>query len=363
MGPSDSEQRYARHYVLKDFGPEAQKKLSKARVLIVGCGGLGNPVSQYLVAAGVGRIGLVDHDLVSLSNLQRQVLFSEDDIGKLKSEVAAEKLARLNSSIEIIGIKERINRDNVESILNDYEIVVDGSDNFETRYLLNDACVLFDKTLVFAAVNQYEAQVGVANAPTNTNTRSPNFRDLFPMPPEPGTVQNCAEAGVLGVLPGMAGSIQAGEVIKVITGVGEALIGKLLIIEALTMNFQTIRYNKNPDATITRLPEFTSYCSANNLLISWEELERLMAGDKRIALIDVRESYEHKFQNAGGISIPLASIRSRLDELRQFELVACYCETGVRSDLAVRTINEEIPGLTAYSVEGGIQARLTPAVN
>jgi len=224
--------RYARHYSLKDFGFESQEKLAEAKVLVIGAGGLGCPVLQYLTAAGIGTIGLADNDVVSLSNLQRQVLYNTDDIGRAKAAVAAKKLQQLNPDITVNSFKMLVNSANALELITDYDIVVDCTDNFAARYLINDACVLLDKPLVFGAVYQYEGQVAVFNVP-DANGNKTNYRHLFPTPPDPLEVADCNEAGVLGVLPGIMGIIQATETIKLITGIGKALLNKLLTFSIL----------------------------------------------------------------------------------------------------------------------------------
>ena len=235
--------QYQRHLSLPGFGAEAQGKLKKAAVLVVGAGGLGCPALQYLVAAGVGKIGIMDDDLVDASNLQRQVLYTHDDIGQPKAAVASNRLSKLNPFVEIVPVVARLTRDNAKDALEDYEIVVDGTDSFNSRYLINDACVLFDKILIYGAIHQFEGQVSVFNL-----SNGPTYRCLFPEPPPAGTVPNCAEIGVVGVLPGIIGCMQALEAIKVITGRGDSLSGKLLLYDAMSNSTRTLGLSQTPKA-------------------------------------------------------------------------------------------------------------------
>ena len=232
--------RYSRHLLLPEIGHEGQQKLKNARVLVIGAGGLGCPVLMYLVAAGVGKIGIVDFDRVDETNLQRQVLFDVADIGSSKSEVAKHKLSGQNPLIEIESIQQRVTNQNAIGIFSGYDIVVDGTDNFSTRYLVNDACVLLDKTLVSGSIFKFQGQISVFNFKNEKGERGPTYRCLFPTPPPSGSILSCSETGVLGVLPGILGTLMANEVIKIIAGIGEVLSGKVLLIDALTMNFQTI---------------------------------------------------------------------------------------------------------------------------
>ncbi len=259
--------RYHRHLALPGFGQAAQQKLKDTRVLVVGVGGLGAPLLSYLVAAGVGTVGLVDFDVVDASNLHRQVLFTEDDVGRTKVEVAAERLRRQNPHVQLQIHNTKLTSDNALAIIREYDIVADGSDNFATRYLVNDACVLLGKVNVYAAIFRFEGQVAVFNYPNDRGERSPNYRDLFPQPPLPGTVPSCAEGGVLGVLPGIVGSLQANEVIKVITGLGEPLVGRLFLFDALSLETRTLTIEKHPDnpltgthPTQTSLIDYVQFC-------------------------------------------------------------------------------------------------------
>ena len=239
--------RYSRQFKLPGFGKEGQENLKKASVLVVGPEGLGAPLLHYLTAAGLGRIGIVDYDIVDPSNLHRQVLFTVDDVGRPKTEAAHERLSRLNPDVEFIVFNERLDSSNAERIFRSFDIVADGTDNFPTRYLVNDACVLFGKTNVYASIYQFEGQVSVFNQLLEDGSRGPNYRDLYPSPPPPGIVPSCAEGGVLGVLPGVIGSLQASEVIKVAAGIGETLSGRLFLFDALNFNTRTLKIRKDPE--------------------------------------------------------------------------------------------------------------------
>ena len=243
--------RYSRHIIIPEFGLEGQQKLKTSSVLVVGTGGLGSPLLLYLVAAGVGKIGIMDFDILDETNLQRQVLFNKDDVGKPKAEVAKEKLQKLNQHIEIIAYNEELTSDNALDIIKDYDVVADGTDNFPTRYLVNDACVLLGKTNVYASIFRFEGQVSVFNFQYQSGEFGPNYRDLFPEPPPPGFVPSCAEGGVLGVLPGIIGSIQASEVIKVLTGVGDPLAGRLFLFDAQRFGTRTLKIRKSDSNPLT----------------------------------------------------------------------------------------------------------------
>ena len=252
--------RYHRHLVLQDFGPENQIKLKQSKVLVVGAGGLGSPVLLYLAAAGVGTIGIVDFDNVDISNLQRQVLFTELDVGKNKAEAAAARLREKNSLVNYHPFPIQITSENALSMIRDYDLIVDGTDNFPTRYLLNDAAVLSDKPLVYGSILKFEGQVSVFNV-RNEKGYSANYRDLFPVPPHPSSVPNCAEAGVLGILPGIIGSLQANESIKLLTGIGEPLINRLLIFDSLSLEQSIIQYqDRNARSAIKTLIDYDEFC-------------------------------------------------------------------------------------------------------
>ncbi|MCB0636858.1 MAG: molybdopterin-synthase adenylyltransferase MoeB, partial [Lewinella sp.] len=332
---SDAERRrYARHLVLPGIGEAGQLRLRAARVLVVGAGGLGSPCLQYLAAAGVGRIGIVDPDRVSSSNLQRQVLYGESQLGQRKVDAARDRLHDLNPLIRIDTYPVAFRRDNALALIAPYDIVVDGTDNFPTRYLVNDACVLAGKTNVYGSIFRYEGQVAVFNAPLPDGRRGPNYRDLYPTPPPPGQVPNCAEGGVLGVLPGLIGSMQANEVIKLITGIGEPLIGRLALLDAATLQWQQLRFPARPDTRITALIDYEAFCGLPARedipaldVAAYQEMRN--RGEKHL-LLDVREPAEHERDHLPGLLIPLDQLMTRLEELPREETIIVYCQTGQR---------------------------------
>jgi adenylyltransferase/sulfurtransferase len=354
--------QYQRHLSLPGFGPEAQGKLKQASVLVVGAGGLGCPALQYLSAAGVGKIGIMDDDVVDASNLQRQVLYTHDDIGQPKAEVAAHRLAKLNPYVEIVPFAVRLTRDNAKEALEGYAIVVDGTDSFNSRYLINDACVLFDKVLIYGAIHQFEGQVSVFNL-----EGGPTYRCLFPEPPPAGTVPNCAEIGVVGVLPGIIGCMQALETIKVITGTGDSLSGKLFLYDALSNGTKTLSLSANPQSReIGELPEETSFCEARGaevdsavVEIEPAELERMIKAKPDLLLLDVREDWERelsridpsshcplgKFSRPEGPSLPA--------DFHPGREVAVYCKAGVRSMMVCRAL-EAMGYERLYNLSGGM---------
>ena len=363
--------RYRRHLALPGFGQAAQQKLKDARVLVVGAGGLGAPLLSYLVAAGVGTVGLVDFDTVDVSNLHRQVLFTEDDVGRPKVEVAAERLRRQNPHVQVQAYDMKLTSANALTIIQEYDIVADGSDNFSTRYLVNDACVLLGKVNVYAAIFRFEGQVAVFNIPNEQGKRTPNYRDLFPQPPLPGTVPSCAEGGVLGVLPGIVGSLQVNEVIKIITGLGEPLAGRLFLIDALSLETRTLAIEKNPSnpltgahPTQTGLIDYAQFCgeveSNDFSMDSWEisaaELRRWQQEQRDFQLIDVREPHEHATANLGGTLMPLGQLEQFVAQIATDRPVVVYCQSGARSQRAVRTLVQQRGFLDVRSLDGGLDA-------
>jgi adenylyltransferase/sulfurtransferase len=365
--------RYRRHLALPGFGAEAQQKLKDARVLVVGVGGLGAPLLSYLVAAGVGTVGLVDFDVVAASNLHRQVLFTEDDVGRLKTEVAAERLGRQNPHVRLRVHNLKLSASNALGVIRDYDIVADGSDNFATRYLVNDACVLLGKVNAYAAIFRFEGQVAVFNYPDARGERSPNYRDLFPQPPLPDTVPSCAAGGVLGVLPGMVGSMQANEVIKIIAEIGEPLAGRLLLLDALSMATRTLTFRKNPDnpltgthPTQTALIDYEQFCgevkadgSSKNLQqISAAELRRWQQERRDFQLVDVREPHEHAECNLGGVLIPSNNIERSIAKIATNRPVVVYCQSGARSQQVIRKLKRQYGFANLYSLEGGLTASM-----
>lgn len=357
--------RYSRHLILPDVGMEGQLKLKQAKVLVVGAGGLGAPLLQYLCAAGVGQLGIVDDDVVEDSNLQRQVLFNVDDIGLSKAEIAKQRLLKLNPHVQIITYPVRLTSDNALDIINDYDIVADGTDNFPTRYLVNDACVLLNKVNSYASIFQFEGQVSVFNYGTDPNKTKPNYRDIFPEPPPPGMVPSCAEGGVLGVLPGIVGSMQANEVIKVITGIGEPLSGKLLILDALTMDTRIITFDIPEKRTsIERLIDYEDFCNIgdsntdndNMKEITVTELKALRDSGEDHQLIDVREQHEFDIAQIEGILIPMGQINDHIDDISKDKKVIIHCRSGARSGQVVQHLEKDHGFDNLYNLKGGILA-------
>jgi sulfur-carrier protein adenylyltransferase/sulfurtransferase len=359
--------RYNRHIIIPEFGMESQLKLKGAKVLIIGSGGLGSPALLYLTAAGVGTIGIVDFDVVDDSNLQRQVLFDIHEIGKPKVEAAKRRLEALNPHTRFILHNTHINSGNALDIIKDYDVVADGTDNFPTRYLVNDASLLLDKPNVYASIFQFEGQVSVFNYVNRKGERGPNYRDLYPTPPPPGLVPSCAEGGVLGVLPGIIGSLQALEVIKVITGVGEPLSGRFYTFDAL--NFESRTFNithrddnpvngKNP--SIRELIDYEQFCGMR--AIEEKPVKEITAGElyqwqvqgKKFRLIDVREPLEYKIVQIGGELIPLSTISEHADQIPRDVDVVLHCKSGARSLKAVRELEDKFGFTNLYNLKGGI---------
>jgi molybdopterin/thiamine biosynthesis adenylyltransferase/rhodanese-related sulfurtransferase len=361
--------RYNRHIIIPGFGMEAQEKLKKSRVLVIGSGGLGSPVLLYLAAAGVGTLGIVDFDVVDDSNLQRQVLFGVESVGKPKVEAARERIKALNPHLNIVLHNTHINSSNALDIIRDYDVVADGTDNFPTRYLVNDACVLLDKPNVYASIFQFDGQVSVFNYVNKNGERGPNYRDLYPTPPPPGLVPSCAEGGVLGVLPGIIGSLQALEVIKVITGVGETLSGKFFTFDALQFETRTFKINKRADnpisgnnPTITELIDYEQFCGMRAVEekplkeVTAKELYDLQVTGEPIQIIDVREPHEYDIVNLGGELIPLANVVEQADLISRDKKVIVHCKVGGRSAKAIKELEEKYGYTNLYNLKGGILA-------
>lgn len=353
---SDAEQRrYSRHLLLANIGLEGQLKLKNARVLVIGAGGLGCPVLLYLAAAGVGTLGIVDADIVDESNLQRQVLYGMDDVGTAKTTAAVRRLAALNPHVHCIEYSTRLTAENALDILNNFDIIVDGSDNFLTRYLLNDACVILGKPLVFGSIFTFEGQVSVFNY-----EGGPTYRCLYPEPPAPGDVPSCSEAGVLGVLPGIIGSLQANEVIKIITGIGEVLSGKLFLMDALTLSTTTLQFQRNPAvAAVTALIDYEEFCGLTFSVpevrtMSVKELHDRLTRGENICIIDVREPHEYALCNLGGILLPLGELEHRVSEIPVANLIVVHCHKGARSAQAVHLLSTRYGLSNVVSLEGGI---------
>lgn len=364
--------RYSRHLVLQEFGLEAQLRLKASSVLVVGAGGLGCPVLMYLAAAGVGKIGIVDHDKLDLSNLQRQVLYTVEDLGHSKAEMASKRLKMLNPNVELEIHDVRITSENALRLIEPFGVVVDGSDNFPTRYLLNDACVLLDKTLVYGSILKFEGHVAVFNWPKPDGSFSSNYRDVFPEPPDEDTVPNCEEAGVLGVLPGMIGTAMANEALKVISEIGVPLADRLLVLDAETMDINTIRVrNKKSRTGITRLIDYDLFCgksqqnnkslpSRNNTKrmkeITVEELKELKDSGKEFQLIDVREPHEYDICNLEGELIPMREVPNKVDKIDKEKQVIVYCRSGRRSGDAILWLERNHHFDNLYNLKGGILA-------
>ena len=353
--------RYNRHIIIPEFGIEAQKKLKAAKVLVIGSGGLGSPLLLYLAAAGVGTLGIVDLDVVDDSNLQRQVLFGVQDIGTPKVEAAKIRLKQLNPHIKIKTYNTQFTSKNALEIIKDYDVVADGTDNFPTRYLVNDASVLAGIPNVYASIFQFEGQVSVFNYTDKNGTKGPNYRDLYPTPPEPGLIPNCAEGGVLGVLPGIIGSLQANEVIKVITGVGEPLSGRFFVFDALTFETRTLKITKRANSTeIKELIDYEQFCGISAIEkpvkeISTLELENWISNGEDFQIIDVRETSEYEQINIGAHLIPLGEVIARNHEIEREKKVVIHCRSGARSAKAIRQL-EEIGFDNLYNLKGGILA-------
>jgi len=355
--------RYSRHLVLPDVGVDGQRLIKAARVLLVGAGGLGSPAALYLAAAGVGTLGLVDFDVVDISNLQRQVLHGTSGVGRPKLESARARIHDLNPHVNVETHETRLTSDNALDILGAYDIVVDGTDNFATRYLTNDACVLLGKPNVFGSIFRFDGQASVFAMPDG-----PCYRCLFPTPPPPGQVPSCAEGGVLGVLPGLVGTIQATETLKLILGTGEPLVGRLLLIDALNMRFHTVSVQRDPACPacgtreITSLIDYDEYCgtstnthSATKDVVDLTpiELAQRLTDKEDFALIDVREPYEWQIGRIPGAQlIPLGTLRAAMASLDKTREVVVYCRSGVRSADAARWLRAA--GFRALNLTGGI---------
>ncbi|MGB6687908.1 MAG: molybdopterin-synthase adenylyltransferase MoeB [Terracidiphilus sp.] len=342
---TDDLSRYARHLILPEVGMEGQQKLKAARVLCVGTGGLGSPLTFYLAAAGIGTLGLVDFDVVDASNLQRQIIHSTKDIGRKKLDSAEEKLKALNPALNVVKYDTMLSSANALGILKDYDIVADGTDNFPTRYLVNDACVLLGKPNVYGSIFRFEGQASVF-----ATEQGPCYRCLYPEPPPPGLVPSCAEGGVLGILPGLVGVIQATEAIKLILGNGEPLIGRLLLVDALNMRFRELKLRKNPDCpvcgthpTVTQLIDYDQFCGIAHETpqqaamkngipqLTVKELKRRLDAGEDVFILDVREPYEYQIANIGGKLIPQNDVPQRLAEIDRDREIVVQCRSGGRS--------------------------------
>jgi sulfur-carrier protein adenylyltransferase/sulfurtransferase len=355
--------RYARHLTLAEVGVEGQERLRRARVLLVGAGGLGSPAALYLAAAGVGTLGIVDADRVELSNLQRQILHGTGSVGRPKTASAGERLADLNPEIEVVPHPVRLSSENALDIMGGYDLTLDGSDNFPTRFLVNDASVLLGKPYVYGSIFRFDGQVSMFGAPGG-----PCYRCLFAEPPPPDLVPSCAEAGVLGVLPGLVGSLQALEAIKWILGVGESLVGRLVLVDALKVQFREIQVRRDPECavcgdhpSVTRLIDYDAYCRVNGSRAAHEaevkagELARLLAGPAAPLVVDVREPWEWEIARIEGSRlVPLGELAGRLGELDSRAELVTVCHKGKRSLMAQELLQGA--GFRARSLAGGIDA-------
>ncbi len=361
--------RYARHLILPEVGEAGQVKLKAARVLCVGAGGLGAPLSMYLAAAGVGTLGLVDFDVVEASNLHRQIIHGTHDVGRHKLDSAEESLKAINPNVRIMKFPTRLNSENALEIFKDFDIVADGTDNFPTRYLVNDACVLAGKPNVYASIFRFEGQASVFGT-----KKGPCYRCLYPEPPPPGMVPSCAEGGVLGILPGLLGTIQATEVIKLILGAGEPLVGRLLLVDALAMSFRELRLHKNPACTvcgthpsIAKLVDYEQFCglpsesAVPTVVVNGisqmqpEDLKRRLDAGENLFVLDVREPHEFAIAQIGGHLIPLNDLPWRVRELDAEREIAVHCKSGVRSQRAAEFLMQS--GFkNVHNVAGGINA-------
>ena len=361
--------RYSRHLILPEVGVEGQRKLKAARVLCVGTGGLGSPLALYLAAAGVGTLGLVDFDVVDASNLQRQIIHSTADIGRKKLDSAEEKLKALNPALNVVKHETMLSSANALDILKDYDVVADGTDNFPTRYLVNDACVLLGKPNAYGSIFRFEGQASVFAAKDG-----PCYRCLYPEPPPPGLVPSCAEGGVLGILPGLIGVIQATEVIKLILGIGEPLIGRLLLVDALKLRFRELKLRKNPDCpvcgthpTVTKLIDYEHFCGIrpetkeeqamkNGIpQLSVKDLKKRMDAGENLFILDVREPFEYQIANIGGKLIPQGEVPQRLAEIDRDREIIVQCKSGGRSQRIAELLKESGYPKVA-NLSGGILA-------
>ena len=357
--------RYSRHLIMPEVGMEGQLKLKQARVLCIGAGGLGSPLALYLTAAGVGTLGIVDFDVVDFTNLQRQIIHGTGDVGRKKLDSASDTLRGINPNVEIRKFDTRLSSANALALFREFDIIVDGTDNFPTRYLVNDACVLTGKPNVYGSIFRFEGQASVF-----ATKQGPCYRCLYPEPPPPGLVPSCAEGGVLGILPGLVGVIQATETIKLILGSGEPLIGRLLLVDALSMRFRELKLRKNPDCpvcgqhpTVKELIDYNQFCgirgeesaAATMADMTPEELKRRLDAGEDLFVLDVREPHEYQICNLGGYLIPLNDLPKRISELDSSREIVVHCKMGGRSAKAVEFLNKS--GFhKVHNLAGGINA-------
>jgi sulfur-carrier protein adenylyltransferase/sulfurtransferase len=360
--------RYSRHLIMPEVGVDGQKRLKAARVMLIGAGGLGSPLALYLAAAGVGRIGLIDFDVVDFSNLQRQILHGTADVGRPKLQSAKDRIAAINPEVSVDLFEERLSSQNVMRIFAPYDIVIDGTDNFPTRYLVNDACVLLNKPNVYGSIFRFDGQASIFHPPFG-----PCYRCLYPEPPPPGEVPSCAEGGVLGILPGVIGVIQATEGVKLIVGKGESLIGRLLHYDALAMKFREFKVRRNPkcpmcgdNPTIKALIDYDQFCGVRGqespapkaalAEVTVEELKRRMDRNESLFVLDVRNPNEFQIcRIPGTVLLPLPELPGRLVELPRNREIIVHCKSGMRSAKAVQLLKEN-GFATVVNLQGGIQA-------
>jgi len=358
--------RYSRHLIMPEVGMEGQQKLKAARVLCIGAGGLGSPLALYLAAAGVGTLGIVDFDVVDYTNLQRQIIHTTADVGRKKLDSAADKLKAINPFLNLRTFETKLTSENALAFFNEFDIIADGTDNFPTRYLVNDACVLTGKPNVYGSIFRFEGQASVF-----ATEEGPCYRCLYPEPPPPGLVPSCAEGGVLGILPGLVGVMQATEVIKLILGKGEPLIGRLLLIDALGMKFRELKLRKNPDCpvcgknpTVTQLIDYNEFCGIRGeekpvetgvVEMQVEELKRRLDAGEDLFVLDVREPHEYQICNIGGHLIPLGDLPKRVSELDSSREIVAHCRSGVRSAKAVNFL-QQAGFKKVHNLAGGILA-------
>ena len=360
--------RYSRHLIMPEVGIEGQQKLKDAGILLIGAGGLGSPLGLYLAAAGVGRLGIVDFDKVDFTNLQRQIIHRTEDVGRLKVESAKERILTINPDVEVATFNTKISRENIAELIKGYDVVIDGTDNFPTRYLVNDACVFQRKPNIYGSIFRFDGQATVF-APL----KGPCYRCLYPEPPPPGMVPSCAEGGVLGVLPGIIGVIQATEAIKLIIGKGEPLIGRLLIYNALKMEFREVKLRRNPQCpvcgdhpTIKELIDYEEFCGVtrgaeaevahSEYDLGPNEVKQLLEKDKKAVLLDVREPHEYEIVHIEGATlIPLSELHLRTNELDTADAIVTYCHHGQRSLQAIKTL-ESFGFKKLKHLRGGIDA-------
>src|SRR6266700_2113148 len=360
--------RYSRHLIMPEVGVDGQEKLKNASILLIGCGGLGSPLSMYLAAAGIGHLGLVDFDMADFTNLQRQVAFGTSDVGRPKVEATQDRINQINPNVKFTTYRTKLSSENVMEIFQPYDIIIDGTDNFPTRYLVNDACVFLKKPNVYGSIFRFEGQATVFWA-----EKGPCYRCLYPEPPPPGLVPSCAEGGVLGVLPGIVGTIQATEILKLAIGKGSSLVGRLLLFNALDMKFRELKLRRDPECpvcgknpTITKLIDYEQFCgispepetpAVNPDEVSVQEMKRAIEQPKLgIRVIDVREPDEYQIARIDGVPLfPLSTLQQRFTTLDPNQALYVHCKSGVRSLKAINFLKEQ--GFKyAKSVKGGISA-------